>query len=172
MSALSFVSESLEESQRLGECLAAALTAGAADGGCGGLTIALDGELGAGKTALVRSVCGALGADPDTVNSPTFVLMQLYHGGELPVAHFDTYRLGDVDEFLAIGGEDHLLDDQTVCFVEWAERIADVIPTDHLAIRIHHRGETSRACELSAGGPRSEFVLAKLGRLLSQEAGS
>ena len=68
-----------------------------------GVVIELNGQLGAGKTRLVRAICEALGIDTAQVNSPTFVLLQLYTDGRIPVAHFDTYRLGDVDEFLQIG---------------------------------------------------------------------
>ncbi|MCR9198503.1 MAG: tRNA (adenosine(37)-N6)-threonylcarbamoyltransferase complex ATPase subunit type 1 TsaE [Planctomycetaceae bacterium] len=153
---LRFVSQSLEQSDRFGRALAQSLLPG--------LTVALNGELGAGKTALVRSVSSYLGADPDQVNSPTFVLLQLYVDGRLPVAHFDTYRLGDVDEFLAIGGEDYLLDEETVCFVEWAERISDALPPDHLQIRIAHAGESSRRYEVLAAGPQSRRVLQELDR--------
>jgi len=151
---LTFVSQSLEQSDRFGRALSASLIPG--------LTVALNGQLGAGKTALVRSVSAHLGADSDQVNSPTFVLLQLYMDGRLPVAHFDTYRLGDVDEFLAIGGEDYLLDEETVCFVEWAERIADVLPSDHLQITITHTGESSRGFEVLAVGPNGRRVLQTL----------
>lgn len=147
-------SQSPAQSEKLGCALADAVTPG--------LTVALNGELGAGKTALVRSVCGQLGVAADRVNSPTFVLLQLYVDGRLPVAHFDTYRLGDIDEFLAIGGEDYLLDEETVCFVEWAERIADVLPSDHLQIDIAHTGESSRRYQFTATGPVSRAVLQRL----------
>lgn len=158
MEPISFVSHSLGDSERLGHCLGAAL--------CSGVVVALNGQLGAGKTTFVRSVCDALGNDPDDVSSPTFVLLQLYTGGKRPVAHFDTYRLGDVDEFLAIGGEDFLLDAETVCFVEWAERISEVLPGDRLSIDICHTGETSRTYKLVAGGEVSGRILSDVRRCL------
>ena len=148
-----FVVESRSEAdtQQLGWQLAEALVPG--------LVLALNGELGSGKTNLVRSVCHGLGADESMVNSPTFVLMQSYLDGRIPVVHFDTYRLADVDEFLAIGGEEYLLDSDLICFVEWADRIADVLPADHLTISIEQTGETSRRFSMTASGRRSQTVL-------------
>lgn len=129
-------SHSESETKALGARLANALESG--------LTIALNGQLGSGKTHLVRAVCAALGVNEDAVNSPTFVLMQTYAGGRFPVFHFDTYRLGDVDEFVAIGAEEYLLDPEVVCFVEWAARIEEVLPADYLAIDIEQTSETAR----------------------------
>jgi tRNA threonylcarbamoyladenosine biosynthesis protein TsaE len=140
-----------QETFELGTALAAALTAG--------IAIALNGQLGSGKTNLIRAVCDGLKIDTIQVNSPTFVLMQCYSDGRLPVAHFDTYRLADTDEFLAIGGEDYLLDPETVCFVEWAERIGDIFPADHLRIEIEQTGETSRQFNFFATGDRSQKIL-------------
>lgn len=127
-----------------------------------GLTVALDGQLGAGKTHLVRAVCSGLGADTSLVNSPTFVLLQCYTDGRLPVFHFDTYRLSDVDEFLAIGADEYLSDPDAVCFVEWADRFGEVLPADRLSIRIEHTGPTSRSVHVSSTGPVSDIVLNSL----------
>lgn len=149
-----FLSTSEAETSRLGRHFAAALT--------GGMMVALNGNLGAGKTNFVRAVCDGLGVDDSLVNSPTFVLMQSYTGGRLPVVHFDTYRLGDTDEFLAIGGEDYLLDPKIVCFIEWAERIAEVLPPDFITISIQHTGETSRNLTFDSSGPQSEAVIVHL----------
>ncbi|MFO0979583.1 MAG: tRNA (adenosine(37)-N6)-threonylcarbamoyltransferase complex ATPase subunit type 1 TsaE [Planctomycetaceae bacterium] len=132
-----------------------------------GLTIALNGQLGAGKTRLVRGLCVALGVSEDRVNSPTFVLMQLYTDGRIPVAHFDTYRLGDPEEFLAIGADEYLNSGEWLCLVEWADRVVDILPEDRLTIRISHTGETERLMEVSASGPASKAVLSQLRRNLS-----
>ena len=149
-----FLSNSETETARLGRHFASVLT--------GGMMVALNGNLGAGKTNFVRAVCEGLGVSDSLVNSPTFVLMQSYTGGRLPVVHFDTYRLGDTDEFLAIGGEDYLLDPEIVCFVEWAERIAEVLPPDHITISIQHTGETSRSLTFDSCGPQGEAVIIAL----------
>lgn len=128
----------------------------------GGLVIALNGQLGAGKTHFVRAFCDGLGIHDELVNSPTFVLMQSYTTGRLPVCHFDTYRLGDVDEFLAIGAEEYLNDSQVVCLIEWAEIVEEALPADHLAIRLEHTGPTSRRIHLQSSGPQSDAVLKAL----------
>lgn len=125
-----------------------------------GLVVALVGELGAGKTRLVRAVATALGADPDLVNSPTFVLIQRYDA-RIPVFHFDTYRLRDADEFADLGPEEFFTDGG-ICFVEWADRVAEMIPDDHLRIDIETTGPTERTFRLTAHGPRSARVLANV----------
>ncbi len=131
-----------------------------------GITIALNGELGSGKTQFVRAFCEGLGIDPSEVSSPTFVLMQLYQGSKWSVSHFDTYRLGDPDEFPALGAEEYLLDPDYVCVIEWANRVATILPTDHLAVEIRQTGATERQFELSADGPRSKGLLARIRRNL------
>lgn len=151
---MKITSSNEDETRELGYQLANCLTAG--------MTVALNAELGSGKTHLTKAICRGLGIDESTVNSPTFVLMQIYSGGRIPVAHFDTYRLADIDEFLAIGGEEYLLDEETVCFVEWADRIHDVLPADHLRIQIAQTGETERTFEFEATGDKSAAVIAKL----------
>jgi tRNA threonylcarbamoyladenosine biosynthesis protein TsaE len=139
---------------RLGICLADAIT--------GGLVITLDGELGSGKTRLVRSLCDSLGVGPNQVNSPTFVILQFYTDGRVPVAHFDTYRLADVDEFLAIGADEYLNSTEWLCLVEWANRVEEILPEDRLRIRITQTGVGSRRFEFEAGGDRSMQVLTSL----------
>lgn len=124
-----------------------------------GLTIALNGQLGSGKTRFTRALCGALGVDTSRVTSPTFVLMQLYTDGRLPVAHFDTYRVGDTDEFAAIGAEEYLNSKDWICLVEWADRVAGILPTDCLTIQIQHESPTSRRFDFSASGELSKAVL-------------
>ena len=137
-------SRSPEETQRLGAAIAAALQPG--------LTIGLDGELGSGKTQLVRSICEGLGVTDELVNSPTFVLLQPYTSGRMPIYHFDTYRLGDVDEFLAIGAEEYLNDETALCLIEWAQIVEPVLPENRLHIRLEQIGETSRRIRLSGSG--------------------
>ncbi|MCA9059415.1 MAG: tRNA (adenosine(37)-N6)-threonylcarbamoyltransferase complex ATPase subunit type 1 TsaE [Planctomycetaceae bacterium] len=121
-----------------------------------GQIIALNGQLGSGKTNLIRAIGIALGIDPDRINSPTFVLLQLYEDGRLPVAHFDTYRLADSDEFLAIGGDEYLHGGEFVCLIEWAERIAEILPADHLTIKVEQTGECSRRFHFRSWGEHSD----------------
>lgn len=149
-------SSSEEQTDQLGQKLAAVLTPG--------LTIALSGELGSGKTRFVRALCAGLGVDTDRVNSPTFVLMQLYTDGRIPVAHFDTYRLADVEEFLAIGADEFLQSGEYLCLIEWADRVADILPDDRLSLTITQTAPLCRTFTFSAGGPRSASILSELAR--------
>jgi tRNA threonylcarbamoyladenosine biosynthesis protein TsaE len=155
---LQFRSQCETDTDRFSLALASALDCG--------LTIALNGQLGAGKTRLVRGLCVSLGVSQDRVSSPTFVLMQLYTDGRIPVAHFDTYRLGDPEEFLAIGADEYLNSGEWLCLVEWADRVAEILPDDRLTVRISHTGETERLMEVSASGPVSLAALSQLRRNL------
>ena len=153
-SSLTFLSRSEQDTDKLGHALASVLT--------DGLPIALNGQLGSGKTRFVRALCSGLNIDTSVVNSPTFVIMQLYTDGRIPVAHFDTYRLGDLDEFLSIGADEYLLSNDWLCLIEWADRISEVLPEDHLQIRITQVAETSREFQLTSTGPRSHTIIQAL----------
>jgi tRNA threonylcarbamoyladenosine biosynthesis protein TsaE len=122
-----------------------------------GLVIALVGNLGAGKTRFVQAAAEGLGVDGVPVNSPTFVLIHEYQG-RLPVYHFDTYRLRDVDEFLELGADEYMAGDG-VCFIEWADRMVEVLPRDRLTVEFEITGEHSRRIRITAGGSRSQRVL-------------
>lgn len=154
-------SHSEEDTDRFGRLVAESLS--------GGLVIALNGQLGSGKTRFVRSLCSALEVDTRQVNSPTFVLMQLYTDGRIPVAHFDTYRIGDTDEFLAIGAEDYLFSDDWLSLIEWAERVAEILPADRLTVSIKPTSETSRRFVFSASGENSSLLLRRLRQLIQSD---
>ena len=105
-----------------------------------GEVLALDGDLGAGKTAFTRGLARGLGY-PGRVQSPTFTIVNEYEGGRLPLFHFDLYRLGDPDELFDIGWEDYL-SRGGVCAVEWSANGGDCIePTRRITIT---RGETDK----------------------------
>jgi tRNA threonylcarbamoyladenosine biosynthesis protein TsaE len=115
-----------------------------------GLVIALDGELGSGKTWFVRAFSIVMGVEPSLVNSPTFVLLQYYPANQCLIAHMDAFRLADPDEFLAIGGDEVLSSDDNICLIEWSERVSDLLPRDHLAVQITQVSHQSRRFEFSA----------------------
>lgn len=120
--------------------------------------LALEGTLGAGKTQLTRFLALALGADSSSVSSPTFVLLQTY-ATTPPMVHVDAYRIADEDEFLEIGIEEYLESD-CVTVIEWADRYPDVLPRDHLSIRLElSDNDASRVATLRASGDRSNHIL-------------
>ena len=125
-----------------------------------GVVVGLIGPLGAGKTRLVRATATALGADPSSVSSPTFVLIQEYLG-RIPVYHFDTYRLRDVRAFADLGAEEYFSGDG-ICFVEWADRVTSELPRDLLRIEVLVLAPTARRFRISASGPMSQRVLSRL----------
>lgn len=97
--------------------------------------IALNGELGAGKTTLARAILQGLGADED-VPSPSFTLVQCYDSPplRLPAWHVDLYRLSGPDEALELGLEDAY--EQTVCLIEWPDRLGRLLPASALRVRL------------------------------------
>lgn len=125
-----------------------------------GLVVALTGNLGAGKTRLVQAAAAALQVEDQDVSSPTFVLIREY-AGRTPIYHFDTYRLRDLDEFLELGSDEYMHGDG-VCFIEWAERMAEALPRDRLSITIEVTSPASRRFHITASGARSNRVLARL----------
>ena len=143
---------SVDATRQLGGRLGQALEASS--------VIALSGNLGAGKTHLTQGIAEGLGIERRLVNSPTFALVQEY-AGRLSVFHFDTYRLKTVDEFLDLGFDEYL-SYRGVCIVEWAERVAEVLPDDTLSIRVTATGESTRQFDWRAGGEISRRVLDRL----------
>lgn len=115
-----------------------------------GSIVCLFGDLGAGKTTFVKGLAsGAAGIDPQHVNSPTFVYLNIYHGTRT-VYHFDLYRLRDADEFLSMGF-DEMLFDNGICCIEWSERIASLLPPSCIQITLKHENENSRSIKVSHG---------------------
>lgn len=117
-----------------------------------GTTIALIGTLGAGKTRLVQAVAEALGVPRGQVTSPTFVLVNEYTSGRLPVYHFDAYRLRDDDEFLNLGPDEYF-ESAGVTLVEWADRVADLLPAERLNVTIDVTGPQSRCIAIAGTSP-------------------
>ena len=114
-----------------------------------GDVLALEGELGAGKTTFVRALVEALGGAANAVSSPTFMLLNVYATPRMPVFHLDAYRVGGADDFEAIGF-DELLAQRGLVIVEWASRVRDLLPPKRLDIGIESTGETSRRFTLSS----------------------
>jgi tRNA threonylcarbamoyladenosine biosynthesis protein TsaE len=136
------------------EALAARLGAAAA----GGEVVGLEGELGAGKTCFVRGLARGLGADPELVASPTFVIATEYRGGRLPLHHVDLYRLETpLPDTLFLR---EVLYGAGVAAVEWFDRLLPVAGDDALRVTLRYREGTRRSIRLAAVGPRHERWLA------------
>ena len=99
-----------------------------------GQIIAINGDLGVGKTVLTKGLAEGLGIT-EPVCSPTFTIVQIYDEGRLTLYHFDVYRIADPEEMAEIGYEDYFFG-QGVCLVEWAELIYDLMPENTIWIRI------------------------------------
>ena len=126
-----------------------------------GDVVALVGDLGTGKTTLTQGIAQGLGADPADVKSPSFVLMKEYHSGRVPIYHMDIYRLGGFEDIQRMGYEDYLRGDG-VAVIEWAERLENVLPVEHLRVELEHVNETARRLTIRAAGPRYADVVRAL----------
>ncbi len=103
--------------------------------------VALNGNLGSGKTFFIKSVCEMLGIF--NVNSPTFAIVNEY-SGRYKVYHFDFYRLKSIEELYDIGYEDYLIDTNAVVFAEWAENLPLALPEHRYEISLSFVDENSR----------------------------
>jgi len=131
-----------------------------------GAVIGLIGQLGAGKTCLVRAIAEGVDiADPRTVSSPTFVLIQEYNA-RLPIYHFDAYRLHSEAEFFDLGAHEYF-QGHGVCLVEWADRVQGCMPAEHLRISIHVTGPASRTFVMEGIGKRYEELVRTLKEILA-----
>ena len=149
MSAREVETRSAEETEALGEALGRAAR--------GGELIGLVGDLGAGKTCLVRGLARGLGIDAERVHSPTFIMVTEYPGGRMPLTHVDLYRLEPpVDDAGLL--RDVLYGDGVVA-VEWFDRLAS--PGDALRVTFRFAGE-GRAIRLEADGGLHEEVIQRL----------
>jgi tRNA threonylcarbamoyladenosine biosynthesis protein TsaE len=125
-----------------------------------GLRIFLSGELGAGKTTLVRGVLRGLGYQ-ERVKSPTYTLVELYVVSTLHLYHFDFYRFSSPEEWESAGFRD-LFDSSNICLVEWPERALSLLPKADLLIHLQHLTTEGREATLQSATPRGAALIAKL----------
>lgn len=138
--------------RRLGAALARCLVPGD--------LLVLEGELGAGKTFLVRAIARGLGVPAATpVTSPTFTLVNEYTA-RAPLLHADLYRLASADELVELGLSERIGGDAVV-LVEWGERFAEALGNEGLWLFLTH-AEAGRAVRLEARGARGEALLSRL----------
>ncbi len=107
------------------------------------------GELGAGKTTFIKAVCKELGCT-DTISSPTYSIVNEYRipseeAGSTPVIyHMDFYRIKNLDEALNLGAEEYFYSKNSYCFVEWPERIEEILPKEAVKVWLSKTNEQSR----------------------------
>ena len=94
----------------------------------------LTGDLGVGKTVFTKGFAKGLGIE-ESVNSPTFTILQIYEGGRLPLYHFDVYRIGSVEEMEETGYEEYIMGDG-VSLIEWADLIEEILPRKRTRVLI------------------------------------
>ncbi len=143
-----FITNSPEETEKIGQALAQRLTPGT--------VIAYEGDLGAGKTAFTRGLARGLGCT-DTVTSPTYTIVNEYLSGKMPLFHFDMYRLRSSDDLFDIGWEDYL-ERNGICAVEWSENVADALENP-VQVAIEKTGVDSRKITVTGGDSLADFSL-------------
>ena len=121
------------------------------------MCITLNGDLGAGKTTLTKSIGKGMGIDK-TISSPTFTILKIYKGN-IPLYHIDAYRMEGIDQDL---GFEEILQGEGVCVIEWGEFIKDILPEERLDISIYIQKDEERIFDINAYGERYESLLEKL----------
>lgn len=112
-----------------------------------GSVVALNGDLGAGKTLLVKGLAhGFAQIETKEVQSPTFVHLNIY-SRERSVYHFDLYRLRDAESFLSMGFEEYFFS-EGLCCIEWPERIRAILPPQTVSVTLTHIGEGKRRLDI------------------------
>lgn len=129
-----YISDSVSRTEQLGAMLAEKLV----PGDC----IAFSGDLGAGKTVFCRGLIKELGYSGN-ITSPTFSIVNEYHGGKYNIAHFDMYRINSEDQLYSTGFYDYL-DSNYIILIEWSENVADYIDCECIHINIQGSGDEPR----------------------------
>ena len=145
---MEFLTNSPEETEAIGERLAAVLQPGN--------VIAYTGDLGAGKTAFTRGLARGL-CCKEQVTSPTYTIVNEYLSGRMPLFHFDMYRLTSSDDLWDIGWEDYL-ERGGVCAVEWSENVTDAME-NAIWVRIEKTGDCSRRITIGGGEHLADLSL-------------
>jgi tRNA threonylcarbamoyladenosine biosynthesis protein TsaE len=143
MKKIQITSKSADDTVRLGTCLASVLKSGD--------IICLFGDLGVGKTTLVKGLAKGLKIQPRKVHSPTFVLMNIYQG-RIPLYHFDLYRILS-PELLGMGYEEFFYGDG-IAVIEWSEKLGGFMPKEYWKVKLEHVRESVRKVTIFAHGAR------------------
>ena len=146
---LETVTRSREETEALGERIGRAARPGD--------VIALWGELGSGKTTMVRGIAAGLGIPAREVTSPTFIIVHEHEGGRLPLFHIDMYRVSPA-ETGSIGWEEALASGG-VTAIEWPDRVERTLPEDRIDVRIDHMGGAERRIRITPHGRAASLTI-------------
>ena len=113
--------------------------------------IILEGDLGAGKTKFTEGILEYFNLQ-DEISSPTFTIVNEYNTSKFNIYHFDVYRLSDIDEFYAMGGEEYF--EKGVCIIEWGEIIEECLPKNYIKINISRdlENENIRKLDIKING--------------------
>ena len=130
MSTFCFTSNNEEQTKKFAKKLANKLKLGD--------ILVLSGELGSGKTKFTEGILSYFNLS-DEISSPTFTIVNEYDTKDIPIYHFDVYRLEDTDEFLAIGGEEYF--EKGICIIEWGEIIENILPKEYIKISFSRSNE-------------------------------
>ena len=120
--------------------------------------IVLSGDLGSGKTKFVQGILKHFGLENE-ISSPTFTIVNEYNANICPIYHFDVYRLADIDEFYAMGGEEYF--EKGICIIEWGETILEALPKEYIHIFFEKSSidENTRILKVKAIGEKYEKIL-------------
>lgn len=143
--------ENEESTKKIGEIIGEKLFNGA--------ILCLNGDLGAGKTTLTKSIAKALRIDED-ITSPTFTIVNEYTDGSIPLYHFDVYRIGEADEMYDIGFDEYINSDG-VCIIEWSSIIRDILPKERLEINLNYSG-MGREMEIISYGDKYKKIVEEM----------
>jgi tRNA threonylcarbamoyladenosine biosynthesis protein TsaE len=108
--------------------------------------VLFNGPMGAGKTTLISALCRSLGSTDD-LSSPTFSIVNEYDSQAGTIYHFDFYRIDSIEEAFDFGVEEYLYSDK-LCFLEWSEKIEELLPTKYLIVNIEVISETERTLNI------------------------
>lgn len=120
--------------------------------------ICLVGELGTGKTTIVKGIAEGLGIKKGDVTSPTFIILREYKA-RFPLYHVDLYKVDTVYDIRDIGLEEVIYSKEGITAIEWADRIKDILPEDRMEIEIRWLSDTERDLEIRATGPHHGKIL-------------